>query len=271
MYPNWVPGELNRSERILGDWVAERGNRSEVLIATKGGHPDMETKVLRLSPEELAADIQGSLETMRIDCIDLYYLHRDDPQRPVADILDVLHENQQVGKICYYVCSNWTPERIREAREYADKKGYTGFVGNQMRWSIGSFHMRLPADRTMCAMNQETSDLHRELNLAAIPYSSQAGGFFSKLSTDANLEVRGGYRTDKNVKLHGYLESVRSDLGLSISQVVLAYLWLHPFVTVPIVGCRTMEQLEDTVTAVGHRLPEAVMQELAEAHGLLRV
>jgi aryl-alcohol dehydrogenase-like predicted oxidoreductase len=56
-----------------------------------------------------------------------------------------------------------------------------------------------------------------------------------------------------------------------MSQVVLAYLWSHPFVTVPIVGCRTIEQLEDTVTAVGHRLPDAVMQELAEVHGLLRV
>jgi aryl-alcohol dehydrogenase-like predicted oxidoreductase len=231
----------------------------------------METKVLRLSQEELAADIQGSLETMRVDCIDLYYLHRDDPQRPVADMLDVLHENQQAGKIGYYACSNWTPERIREARVYANRKGYTGFVGNQMRWSIGSFHMRPPNDTTMCVMDQATSDLHRELNLAAIPYSSQAGGFFSKLSADPASEVRGSYYTDGNVKMHRYLESVGSDLGLSISQVVLAYFWSHPFVSIPIVGCRTIEQMKDSLRAVGRRLPDEAIQVLTEDHGLPQI
>jgi aryl-alcohol dehydrogenase-like predicted oxidoreductase len=127
VYSNWVPGEVNRSERIIGKWLVDRGVRDQVVVATKGGHPDLVDKIPRLSKEAMETDLIGSLEKLKTEVIDLYYLHRDDEARPVAELLDVLHGFQQSGKIRYYACSNWTPKRMREARDYASGQGYTGF------------------------------------------------------------------------------------------------------------------------------------------------
>ena len=69
VYSNWVPGELNRSERIIGDWLTSRDNRDQIVIATKGGHPDTETKVPRLTHEELETDVNGSLEKLQTDTL----------------------------------------------------------------------------------------------------------------------------------------------------------------------------------------------------------
>lgn len=268
VYSNWIPGELNRSERILGDWLSSRANRSNIIVATKGGHPDLETKIPRLTREELEIDINGSLEKLQTDFIDLYYFHRDNTDRPVPELLDILHDFQQQGKIRHYACSNWSVARMREAYTYAQEKGYTGFVGNQMRWSIGTIHAKAPGDTTMYAMDQETSDFHKEVNMAAIPYSSQAGGYFSKLSNDPKSVTKNRYHTEGNQTLHAYLKTISDDLNVTISQIVLAYQWSYAFTTIPIIGCRTIEQVTDSISAVGHKLPQEVMNELTHIHGL---
>ena len=128
VYSNWIPGELNRSERIIGDWLAKRRDRDRLIIATKGGHFNLEDRIPRLSAEELETDLSGSLHKLQTDYIDLYWLHRDDINRPVAELLDILHAFQQAGKIRHYACSNWTPERIQEANACAQKKGYSGVL-----------------------------------------------------------------------------------------------------------------------------------------------
>jgi aryl-alcohol dehydrogenase-like predicted oxidoreductase len=270
VYSNWVPGELNRSERIIGDWLTDRGNRSQLIVATKGGHPDLEDKVPRLTREQLEIDVNGSLKKLQIDTIDLYYFHRDNTDLPVSELLDILNEFQQAGKIRHYACSNWSVQRMREAHTYAQEKGYTGFVGNQMRWSIGTTHMRQPGDATMYAMDQETSDFHTEMNFAAIPYSSQAGGFFSKLSAAPESVAKNNYNTEGNQILHNYLEAISKDHNLSMSQIVLTYLWSFKFTTIPIIGCRTIEQVNDSITAIGNQLPDEIMNTLADTHNLPR-
>jgi aryl-alcohol dehydrogenase-like predicted oxidoreductase len=137
-----------------------------------------------------------------------------------------------------------------------------------MRWSIGTTHARTPGDTTMYAMDQNTSDCHTEMDLAAIPYSSQAGGFFSKLSADPKSVAKNNYNTEGNQELHSYLQTISTDLDLTISQIALAYLWSYNFTTIPIIGCRNIEQLNDSLKAVGKRLLEEVMNELANTHRL---
>lgn len=269
VYSNWVPGEVNRSERILGDWLATRKNRDHIIIGTKCGHPDLSTMhISRLSKADIEEDANGSLEKLQTDTIDLFYLHRDDPTLPVSGILDTLHDLQTAGKIRHYACSNWTPNRIREANTYAREKGYTGFVANQMRWNIGCFQMRPSKDTTMCAMNRETQTFHEQTGLAAIPYSSQAGGFFSKCSDNPESVTKSAYNTDANQKLHAYLQSLTKPLNLTISQIILAYFWSHTFTAIPIVGCRNRAQLNDSLSAVGHQLPDEVMHHTNQLNGL---
>lgn len=264
VYSNWIPGEVNRSERIIGDWLVDRGVRDRVVVATKGGHPDLVDKIPRLSREAMEIDLHGSLEKLQTDVIDLYYLHRDDMNRSVAELLDVLHDFHQLGKIRYYACSNWTPSRMQEAAEYAKAKGYTGFVANQMRWSVAGFQGKPPSDQTMCAMDRETMDFHMQTGMAAIPYNSQGSGFFSKLDRDPkSVEKSGGY-TEGNLKLYAYLKQVADEWDITISQIVLAYFWSQPFVSIPIVGCRNLEQLHDSLLAVDCELSEDVMKEISK-------
>lgn len=262
VYSNWVPGELNRSERIIGDWLTARGVREQVVVATKGGHFDLADRIPRLSREEMEIDLRGSLEKLQTDVIDLYYLHRDDSSRPVGELLDVLHGFQQAGHIRHYACSNWTPVRMQAARDYARAQGYTGFVANQMRWSLAGFHGKPPGDETMCSMDRETYDFHVKTGLAAIPYNSQAGGFFSKLDVDPKSVEKSGAYSEGNLKLYDYLKQVADDLNVAISQVVLAYFWKQPFVSIPIVGCRNQAQLQDSLVAVDCDLSDDMIKHI---------
>jgi aryl-alcohol dehydrogenase-like predicted oxidoreductase len=264
VYSNWIPGEVNRSERIIGDWLVDRDVRDRVVVATKGGHPDLVDNIPRLSPDEMETDLQGSLDKLQTDVVDLYYLHRDDTHRSVAEMLDVLHHFQQSGRVRYYACSNWTPQRMQEAREYAKAQGYTGFVANQMRWSVAGFQGKPPGDQTMCSMDRETVDFHTQTGMAAIPYNSQAGGFFSKLDADPEWVEKSGNYTDGNLKVYAYLKTVSEGLGIAISQIVLAYFWSQPFVSIPIVGCRNQEQLADSLMAVDCDLSEDVIEKISE-------
>lgn len=143
VYSDWVPGELHRSERVLGDWLSERKLRDQVLVATKGGHPyPLGSRLSRLSPGQLEEDVNGSLKSLRVERIDLYWLHRDDPALPVGPIMDCLHRFQTEGKIRFYAASNWSPRRIRTANAHAQEYGYdscltfrTGCCRNPIRLS----------------------------------------------------------------------------------------------------------------------------------------
>ena len=269
VYSDWVPGEMHRSERILGDWLAERKIRDQVLVVTKGGHPyPLGSSRSRLSSQELEEDLNGSLKSLRIETIDLYWLHRDDPALPVGPIMDCLHRFQTEGKIRFYAASNWSPDRIREANAYAKERGYTGFVASQVEWNLGVFH-RLPgSDSTMLGFSSEFLRLHHEVGIAAIPYAAQAGGYFGKRSINPELVKGNPYDTPVNRKLHACLVSAQTATGLSMNQMVLAYLLSHRFPVVPLVGCRTQEQLDDSMGADGCRLPEFV---LAEINGILKL
>jgi aryl-alcohol dehydrogenase-like predicted oxidoreductase len=262
VYSNWVPGELNRSERIIGDWLESRANRKSVILATKGAHPILGSVDSRLSKAHIDADVHGSLESLRTDTIDLYYVHRDEPLRPVDEIVDTLHCHQQAGHIRYYACSNWRPDRIAAAQAYAQSNGMTGFVANQMRWSLAGMTAGAPKDQTMCAMDGQTYAFHSESGLAAIPYGSQAGGYFTKLSEDPSAVAKSAFHTDINQSLLPLLKDAAIGLDTTITAVALAWLGAQPFVTIPIIGSRNITQLEDSLRAAALTLPADLVVQL---------
>ena len=108
IYAAWVPGGGGASERTIGDWIRTRGARDAVAIGTKGGHPHLETMTIsRLSPQEIVQDLDESLERLQIETIDLYWLHRDDPKRPVGELIETLTDAVTQKKIRYFGVSNW--------------------------------------------------------------------------------------------------------------------------------------------------------------------
>lgn len=270
VYSDWIPGERGRSERILGEWLSARANRGRFVLATKGGHPLLDAMGRsRLSPSELEADLDASLKALRTDRIDLYYLHRDDAGLPAATVVETLSGFVRKGKIRCAACSNWTVPRIREALEHSRTRGLPAFAANQMLWNIGARRMRAGGDPTMTAMDRPTLELHRATGLPAIPYSSQANGFFSKLDATGGVPdrelLKSRYCTEGNLSLYRVLRDLRREAGVSMEALVIGWILSRDIPTVPVVGCRTPQQLDDALDAADTALEPGLMKRLDAA------
>lgn len=179
-YANWIPGERHLSEKTIGAWLKARGGKGNLVIATKGGHPDAETpNVSRLAPRDIVGDLDASLDLLGLSTIDLYWLHRDDPRRPVGEIVETLNDQLRLGKIRFLGCSNWRPARIREAHAYASAHGLQSFVASQIFWSLA-----VPNPGTVkwdqAAMDDEAAEFYRTASMSVHAFTSQAKGFFAK-------------------------------------------------------------------------------------------
>lgn len=264
VYTDWLPGERSASEKTIGRWLNRSGKRDDLLLATKGGHPRLTSMdVPRLSRQEIVHDLEASLRNLQTELIDLYWLHRDDPARPVGEIVDVLYDQVQAGKVRYAGCSNWRVPRIQAAQEYAASLGFVGFVGNQMMWSLARPDPEALSDPTMVWMDDELEAYHRQSGLAAIPYSAQANGFYQKLARgdDQGLKpgLRAKYDHPTNRQRFARIQALAGESGLTVTQIVLGYQLSQPFPAFPIVGCKTVKQLQDSASAAAIRLtPEQI-------------
>lgn len=259
VYADWLPGERSVSEKTIGRWLRERGLRDRIVLATKGAHPNLATMTTgRLDRRAIEGDLSASLRHLQTDVIDLYWLHRDDVTRPVEEIMDTLLRLVQAGKIRYFGCSNWQADRIGAAQAYAQAGGKTGFVGDQMQWSLAHVEQASLPDPTCIAMNDALWRYHRATGLAAFAYSSQANGWFTRMANGAAEQMpahrRAMYATPINRARCERAQQLAAQTGISLSHVVLGYLLAQPFPTVPIVGCRTVDQLEDSLAATDVRL-----------------
>ncbi|GAA4856487.1 aldo/keto reductase [Paenibacillus vulneris] len=268
VYSDWVPGERSRSEKAIGQWMKLRGSRCQVILATKGAHPDLDTMhIPRLTEEDIRHDLEQSLLNLQTDYIDLYWLHRDDPSRPVEEIIDMLNEYVSQGKIRYFGCSNWRSERIEAARQYAEAKGLQSFAASQIKWSLASYPQG--NDPTMVSMDEKELAYYERTGLPVIPYNAQANGFFSgRYTVDQLQEPTPDNRkvwklcNEDNLRKLKAVETLAERLHLSMSQVALGYLLAHPFPVFPISGCRTLDQLNDTCAAGDVLLNQDAFQEL---------
>ena len=136
IYSDWVKPERARSERVIGEWLERSGKRNRIVLATKGGHPDMtvpnpDTHISRMKKADMEADLDSSLKQLCTDYIDIYFYHRDDESQPAAELIEVMEEFRWKGKIRYYGCSNWTTSRMKAADQYCTEKGRTvhGYFG----------------------------------------------------------------------------------------------------------------------------------------------
>ena len=262
VYADWLPGERSTSEKAIGEWLHLRHNRTRIVLGTKGAHPDLNAMhVPRLSRADIKADLHASLRHLQTDIIDLYWLHRDDPTRPVEDILATLNDAVQAGKIRFFGCSNWRVERLRLANDYAAAHGLQGFAADQPMWNMAVVDAASIGDPTIVIMNKALWSYHRTTRLPAIPYSATANGLFQKLERggSASLDAipQRHYRSSANLARYERARQVASRRDLSLTQVVLSYLLSQPFPTIPIVGPKRVDQLRDCLTAVGVRLDEA--------------
>lgn len=266
VYAAWIPGGEGVSERTIGAWLKSRNMASRFIVATKGGHPNLATmKVSRLSPAEIAADVTASLAALQVETIDLYWLHRDDPATPVAEIVDAVHEQVVAGRLRAIGASNWTPERIDAANAYAVTHGRVGFCASQIGWSLAAPNPVAKGFGGELAMDAPTLAYHRRTSFPVMAYSSQAAGFFAGKADryrgpdaqDDSFAKR--YVTSQNFVRFDRAREIAARYGRTANDVALAYLLSQPFPVYALTGCRNLNQVKTSCGASDLRLsPEEI-------------
>lgn len=253
VYGAWLPHGLGLSERVIGQWMRERRCREQVILATKGGHPDLAAMAVpRLSRQDILADLAQSLKFLQVEIIDLYWLHRDDPHQPIADLLETLAEQVTQGKIRAFGCANWSLARLEEAYHYAKTHGISSFIGNQCMWSYAVPNRDALADQSMIVMDAPTRQFHQNADLAIVAYTAQANGYFSKLSRDTSTlsdTLKKIYTNEENTKRLARVQKIGHDLSLPIAAVTLAYLTNQKPTTFPITSSTNAAHLLESMRA----------------------
>ncbi len=252
VYAAWIPGGMGASERAIGAWLRSRGVRDQMILGTKGAHPELAAiNVDRMSPEEIGADLMASLEALGVDTVDIYWLHRDAPSVPVGEIIAALNAQVVAGRIRALGASNWRPDRIEAANAYARAHGLIGFSASQIAYSLAT-QGDDDAQRTL-AMNDATHAWHARTGFPLVAYTSQAQGFFGgkygRGKGDPKATAMRMFYNEANLGRLERAQVVAASHGWSANDVALAYLLSQPFAVFPIVGCRTVAQVRASTAA----------------------
>ncbi len=260
-YADWAYPVRSVSEKTIGKWMKVRRNREKIILGTKVAQINMETMHVRLSENELISDLDECLSCLQTDYIDLLWLHRDDENIPVEYIIDMMNKQVTAGKIRYFGCSNWSAHRIKQAYDFvSEKKEFTSFIANQPMWSCALINSESLSDKTVKVMDDYMFCLHKKHQLTAVPFTSQARGFFTKLHTGTGTALDKIYGSLENEMRFERIKKVSQDLSRSIGAVSLAYLKSQPFPTVPIIGFKDKNQLIENLKVMDFLLePDTVL------------
>ncbi|MFF8810749.1 aldo/keto reductase [Streptomyces pactum] len=261
IYSAWAPGHRGgESETVIGDWLAARGNRSEVVIATKvgGGYPErrgLRARAIREGAEE-------SLARLRTDHIDLYYTHFDDPSVPVEEIITALDGLVKAGKVREIAASNLSAERLEASLKFSDAEGLARYVAVQPEYNLVSRD-------TYEGPLAEVAARH---GLGAVPYFGLASGFLTgKYRPGAEVD---SYRADSAAKhletergrrVLAALDRITAARGVAHATVALAWLAARPTVAAPIASARNTEQLSALLAMAELELTTDELAELTAA------
>lgn len=244
IYADWIPGERSRSERCIGDYILRSGRRDDIFLITKGGHPELnghgydgdDLHKPRLSREEMRKDLEGSLEKLHTDHIDLYFYHRDDSSRETGELIETMEEFVREGKILHYGCSNWKLPRIIAAREYAAQHGYAGFCANQALFNLGTMKEDLQWDDTCVTADREMLEYHENNpDFLFMPYSAAANGFFHRLIRDGEEEVKKApYAGAHNTWIGKEIKALTEKRNCTVTQVLLGYFMTFEMPVLPL-------------------------------------
>ena len=251
------PGE---SERIIGRWMAARGNREQLVIATKVG---MSPELPGLSAETIAQGADASLQRLGIDHIDLYYAHKDDPETPLAETLGAFGELIDTGKIRHAAASNYSAARLQQALELGSSAGLAEYVALQPHYNLMERHEYEGELQRLC---------ERE-GLACIPYFALARGFLSgkyrregkQVDSPRAAGVREAYLNERGFAVLDALDELAAAHDVPVASVSLAWLLAQPTVLAPIASATSLEQLAELVACATLELSAAELERLDRA------
>lgn len=251
-YCSWVEGGEGASEKTIGRWMQARKNRSEMVIVTKGGHPRHETmKISRLSKGDLESDLGESLEALQTDHVDVFFLHRDDESIPVEEIMPVLNEFVESGKVRFLGASNWKTDRIEAANIYAEKNGLEPFRISQIYYSLAHTSKEAIGDDTIACMDMKSFLWYNKNNFPVMAFSPQAKGFFSKVALGESIthQMESQFVSTANLARLARVKEVCRQTGHTPAMVALGYLNSQPFPVSSVFSVTKLWQLEEDMRA----------------------
>jgi aryl-alcohol dehydrogenase-like predicted oxidoreductase len=259
-YSAWVPGNRGgESETVIGRWMAARGNRDDVIVATKVGKMP---GLAGLAPATIRRAAEDSLARLGTDRIDLYYAHLDDEDTPLEESLAAFGELVDEGKVRYIAASNYGAARLAEALAVSRANNLPSYVAVQPHYNLVHRSEYEGALAELCV---------RE-GLSCIPYSALASGFLTGKyrvgGADTGSQRAGSaraYLDDRGVAVLAALDEVAASHATTVAAVALAWLAAQPAVAAPIASARTPAQLADLLPMADLVLTDAELDRLSSA------
>ncbi len=259
-YSSWVPGNKGgESEALIGEWLESRGVRADMRIGTKtgqGGPPGA------LKPEAVAAALEGSLERLRTNYVDLYYAHRDDLTTPLDEVVSAYDDAFRSGKVRELGASNYTTERLGEVIDVAAGMNARGFTVMQPLYNLVDRQDYEGAMQDLCVQRE----------IAVLPYYGLASGFLTGKYRKAEdwAESSRAFSLDQAVANGGWdvlkvLREVADELGVACTHVALAWLNSQPGIAAPLASATTPAQVADLAAAARLQLAPEHVQRLDAA------
>ncbi|MEO3406052.1 aldo/keto reductase [Mucilaginibacter sp. CAU 1740] len=258
------------SESLLGQSIIDLGfDRSELVIATKvRGKMGEGVNSIGLSRFHIFNSVDASLKRLRLDHIDVLYVHGVDLRTPVEETMRALNDIVLTGKVRYIACCNWPAWMIMKAAGIAEKNGWNKFVGLQHYYSLAGRDIE-----------REVLPVAEDLNLGVMPWSPLAGGFLSGKYT-RNAEKAGGSRRDtfdfppvnknKAYDIIDVIAEIGAQHNVSAAQVALAWVRLQKGVTSTIIGAKTIDQLNDNLKSIELELSADELKRIDEVSALTK-
>ena len=244
MYSQWAPGHIGgESETIIGDWMAKRGNRQKMIIATKVSKLDTRPG---LKAANIKAACDESLKRLKSDYIDLYYAHQDDLDTPIEESLGAFDELIKAGKVRYIAASNFTPERLQESLDISKANGLSSYIASQDQYNL--------LDREYEKGLMPTIEKN---GLSQIPFYGLARGFLTgKYRPGVSVEsvrasgVASNYANERGWNLLSKLDQIAKDKKTTVAAISLAWLRAQPTVATPIASATKLEQIKEIMPIV---------------------
>lgn len=258
-YSFWVPGHSGgESEAVIGKWLASRGVRGDMLVATK-------TAVMAqpgdLAPDKVAEELQKSLERLQTDYVDLYYAHRDEQVTPLDEIAAGFDLLVKAGQVREVGASNFTAERLGAAIDAAEARGLTPYSVLQNEYNLVNRGDYGPELQQLCAAR----------GVVHLPYFGLASGFLTgkyRSTADFAQSARGTGMDrffEKGLPVLGVMDVIASETGASHAAIALAWLNTQPGIAAPIASARVPEQLDVLIEGATLQLSDDQLARLTEA------
>jgi aryl-alcohol dehydrogenase-like predicted oxidoreductase len=254
--------QLGGTERLIGRWMASRGQRARLFLISKGAHPYPVVRPNRLQSSAIAADLEATLRRLGTDRVDLYLLHRDFPGAPLEPMVRTLRNAHRAGKILAWGVSNWNHTRIQAIDQLGQQEGLPPIAASSPHYSVfdwirtpwaGSVSIAGEANRAARAFYERTQ-------LHVLAWGPLGSGFL--------LSDRRGsryYRSAANLARRRRLQELATQHDATPAQIALAFLFHQPFPVSAVVAASTVEKMRSNLAATGIRLSPAELSSLEGA------